>query len=134
MMRGYHDEETRAGLPSWKTTQRTAISNDMPQPPSLFSCSFCATTKPNYKERLPRGRHSLNVNMRQKMNLPLYFLQSTQMARICKPLVSPLHKQQLRLTKCGYRLYHLQNLAKSSLTSLPAGKIMPKQQHGHTTA
>ena len=46
-------------LPSSKTTQRTAILSDVPRPPSLFSCFFHATTKPNYEERLPQGEHTM---------------------------------------------------------------------------
>ena len=48
---------------------------------------------------------------------------------MCKPLVNLLHKQPLRPRKCGDQLYHLQDLANSGLTSLPAVKIMPKQQN-----
>ena len=62
-------------------------------------------------------------------NLPLYFSQSTQTAHTCKPLVNPLHKQHLRSRKCSNWPYCLQDLAKSDLTSLPAAKIMPKQQN-----
>ena len=46
-------------LPSSKTTQRTAISNDVPRQPSWNSCCFPITTKPNYEERLPWGKHAM---------------------------------------------------------------------------
>ena len=45
--------------PFAKTTQRTAISNDVPRQPPLFSCCFRATTKPNYEERLPWEKHTM---------------------------------------------------------------------------
>ena len=53
-----------------------------------------------------------NVSMRQKMlktNLPLYFLRFTWMAHTCKPLVSLLHKQQLKLRKCSGQPNRLQD-------------------------
>ena len=64
----------------------------------------------------------------QKKNLLPYFLRSTRMAYMCKPL----DKQPLRLRKCGDQPFCLQDLAKSGLTSLPAEKIMPKQQNSKT--
>ena len=39
--------------------QRTAILNNVPRPPFLFSCCFHTTTKPNYEERLPQGKHTM---------------------------------------------------------------------------
>ena len=135
MTRGYQNEETSREQVSLRLTCLDWAA------PSLFSCCFRATTKPNYEERLPHGKHTMqkhrcpNANCRYKTGdvkdelAVLYFSWSTQMAQKCKPPVNPLHKHQLRLRKCRDRLYHLQDLIKSGLTSLPAGKITPQQQN-----
>jgi len=51
------EKKTRKNLPLLKTTQRTAISNDVPRPPPLFSC--CTTTRPDYEERLLQEKHTM---------------------------------------------------------------------------
>ena len=79
MARGFHDKETRArGTLFRKTTQRTELSNNVPRSPSLFSCSFHTTTKPNYEEGCHEENthaHTWNASTRQKLqktNLLLY--------------------------------------------------------------
>ena len=99
-------------FPSSKTTQRTAILSDVPRPPSLFSCFFHATTKPNYEERLPQGEHTMPKHRCPypkcryktedvKVKLATVLLKVHTHTHTCKPLVSKLRKQQLRSRKCG---------------------------------
>ena len=103
-----------------------------------FPVVFTPQQNPTTGEGLPQGKHTMPKHRfsypdirckRRTCHCTLYFLRSTRRAHMYKPLINLLHKQPLRSRKCGNQPYHLQDLAKSGLTSLPAGKIMPKQQN-----